>query len=666
MDLDQAQEWAGRFLAERPRGSAGLESASHPVRFSPFLVEDARRAREIARQLMIAADEAGDDPFDAVAARAEELTRTEGEGAVRFALKVFLTHHPAGRRVRIPALERRAPAKVVPSAPEPPTVLEASGAQEARLNWWREDPEANEHHDHWHVVYPTGGIPAPTPADPGATRLQDRQGELFLYMHQQMLARYDTERIAVGLEPVQPLVDLAAPIPEGYDPTTGLAGFPEEWTGDEMPQPRRDNARMRSGFRLSATQVLPRTALDLWFGHLDEAARAGVLRRAGGGTFPLTDPDPLGLAVEPASADLPAHLGKPQPDPAHYGAYHGAGHMFLSEARTAAEVGELPQGVMADTDTAIRDPVFYRWHRRIDDLGFTWQETQTPHPLTDVAAEVALRRAATHAPGRPAESPDIVLLRDLPTDLGDDPSDDELAAHVTGLIGGAHFDDDVADTAPGTAELRTEMLTRTLDIEEIPDLPTITIPYLDQEEFAYAVRMRNTAGAPHLVTVRLFFVADALFDQRRMWIELDKFAHTVEGETTVAVRHARASAVIRKPGLKPPGSTRHSPGSITENPDAYCECGWPYNLLLPRGTGAGMRFWMASVITDGVQDRVTESSCGSMSFCGARDRYPDARPMGYPFDRPFANGIAATLDALPSIAARSFTIRWVNPDFTHP
>jgi hypothetical protein len=53
-----------------------------------------------------------------------------------------------------------------------------------------------------------------------------------------------------------------------------------------------------------------------------------------------------------------------------------------------------------------------------------------------------------------------------------------------------------------------------------------------------------------------------------------------------------------------------------------------------------------------------------MSFCGARHRYPDARPMGYPFDRPFAGGIGAALDALPSVAARSFTIRWMNPDLT--
>ena len=46
----------------------------------------------------------------------------------------------------------------------------------------------------------------------------------------------------------------------------------------------------------------------------------------------------------------------------------------------------------------------------------------------------------------------------------------------------------------------------------------------------------------------------------------------------------------------------------------------------------------------------------------AGDRDPHARPMGYPFDRPVADGIAATLYTMPSVAARSFTIRWMSPD----
>ena len=41
---------------------------------------------------------------------------------------------------------------------------------------------------------------------------KDRQGELFYYMHQQMLARYDAERLAVGLPRVDAFSDWDSPI----------------------------------------------------------------------------------------------------------------------------------------------------------------------------------------------------------------------------------------------------------------------------------------------------------------------------------------------------------------------------------------------------------------------------------------------------------------------
>ncbi|MBV8695459.1 MAG: hypothetical protein JO125_06830 [Chloroflexi bacterium] len=51
-----------------------------------------------------------------------------------------------------------------------------------------------------------------------------------------------------------------------------------------------------------------------------------------------------------------------------------------------------------------------------------------------------------------------------------------------------------------------------------------------------------------------------------------------------------------------------------------------------------------------------------MSFCGARDRYPDTRSMGYPFDRPFPadQSIAQALAARPTIATRDITIKRVD------
>ena len=96
---------------------------------------------------------------------------------------------------------------------------------------------------------------------------------------------------------------------------------------------------------------------------------------------------------------------------------------------------------------------------------------------------------------------------------------------------------------------------------------------------------------------------------------------------------------------------------ILEN---YCDCGWPYNLLLPRGTRQGMRFRLLVMLTDWSIDNVPqEGDCGSMSYCGALEKYPDTRPMGYPFDAPFTDKtIAETIAESPNMATRDIEIRW--------
>lgn len=48
------------------------------------------------------------------------------------------------------------------------------------MTYFREDIALNSHHYHWHIVYPMGG-PYPEYYN------KDRRGELFYYMHHQML-----------------------------------------------------------------------------------------------------------------------------------------------------------------------------------------------------------------------------------------------------------------------------------------------------------------------------------------------------------------------------------------------------------------------------------------------------------------------------------------------
>jgi hypothetical protein len=94
---------------------------------------------------------------------------------------------------------------------------------------------------------------------------------------------------------------------------------------------------------------------------------------------------------------------------------------------------------------------------------------------------------------------------------------------------------------------------------------------------------------------------------------------------------------------------------------SYCSCGWPYNLLYPRGSKGGMGFKLVLYVSDWTKDRVADDDCcTSLSFCGAKDRYPDARPMGYPFDRLYTNKIEDTLRMLDNVALHHIVIKCRN------
>lgn len=54
--------------------------------------------------------------------------------------------------------------------------------EEHRVAYFREDMGINLHHWHWHLVYPFE-------SNDRALVDKDRRGELFYYMHQQIIAR---------------------------------------------------------------------------------------------------------------------------------------------------------------------------------------------------------------------------------------------------------------------------------------------------------------------------------------------------------------------------------------------------------------------------------------------------------------------------------------------
>ncbi len=629
-DLDALQARSVALFRRPPRTTAQLlaDAAAPKTRFSVFDPRQQDTALNLASEFMrIAGDKPDPDSLQKVLDRVEQAFNQYPVEMVKYSLMVFITHSPGGMQLPIPSLEMREPEK---ARQNPITLglgakLMAAQPTEVDLNWLREDPLANEHHERWHVVYPARGIPDAS----GKRHTKKRQGELFVYMHQQMLARYDAERVAIGLGLVQPFAKYRDSIPYGYDPGPALGQY-------YSARPAGKGWSDLQGYPIM-TQENVRTTLD-------NAIANKTFPNAGAGA------DSIGAAIEASVDGDPKYTGPVQ------AGLHNMGHGFFSM------VGNPPMpGVMTDTATAIRDPVFFQWHRHIDDFGYRWQELQDPNNFAD-APPVKIRKSLNGGDAA-NRSPDIIvcLKKDVP---GSSAQDFDFAAFGKTSFGGDANWNKRPEDVLAVDRLITEMLDREYDYTdaETGALFHQKIRYLDQKEFLYFVRLENTSDAKQDVTVRIFLVPQVSADERRLWIEMDKFLYTLgPKEKAVAFRGAWESSVIRKPATKPPEflpirrSSDNAGSSIT-----YCDCGWPYNLLLPKGLPgpAGMDFRLMVMVTDWSKDHVPAGSkCGSLSFCGSKQDYPDDRPMGYPFDRPFkAKNIADTIAAQDNMATRDIVI----------
>ena len=679
-DLLEAQTGAAAAAPSGRRGVARRPAQAQLV-FSWFNPEHAVASTALALRFgaLASSKKRVNDGLGAALDHADEQARGAVPERTRQALALFVTHDTHGRRLVKPRAVAAVPSLFLPS-PRPARRRGVSiGGAAPQLDYWREDALANEHHQHWHEVYPYAGLP---PADFGAWidstpratlvsiltaldssqnwtqqlnsatreqiatlfaqvaeadavgglpanlyralfRLNDRQGELFFYMHAQMLARYDAELVSNGLTRVGAFgpAEWPNPIPEGHNPI-GLGPF------------RRRNANQR----LAAAAVTDLTARQA---EISQALSAKKLRGPGATMLDI-DRTRLGEAVEAAVPQLR------DVDPARYAGLHNVGHGYIAQLSTGGP------GVMTSTVTAIRDQVFWRWHKHIDNLNASWQDSQPKYDFAD-APRVLVRNELGPANNAPWASPDIILCA-----TADLPSTGDLGALGEQLFGGPNWTTDfTAATATAGARtvttidtLRTAMATRTVGAAQIR--------YLTHTPFSYFLRIENVASAARTITVRIFLAPSDLGADRRAWIEMDKFLVQLGGRKKAVVYRAdRDSAVVKRPADTDPGNV--VPGGGDPNENAYCDCGWPYTLLLPKGTAQGMSYRLAVICTDAAIDRVaTPDNCGSMSFCGAIDRYPDTRDMGYPFSRPFGTGANALRDAivaLPSAAARTITIR---------
>nr|Q95P07.1 RecName: Full=Hemocyanin subunit D; Flags: Precursor [Scutigera coleoptrata]CAC69247.1 hemocyanin subunit D [Scutigera coleoptrata] len=441
------------------------------------------------------------------------------------------------------------------------------------LLYFLEDLGMNSHHHHWHVIHPAIWLPK-------HGGVKDRKGELFFYMHKQMVARYDTERLSNDLPRVRPFENWNDPIDEGYSPHLII-----DKTGYKY-------AYRPQGVIVHDLPNLPKTKMFEWKNRIMVGIRKGSLISANKTQVPLNNDhgiDLLGDVVESSLLSV---------NRVFYGNLHCYAHVIAGKVTDPQSTYGEKNGAMYDVATSARDPLFYSWHKFIDNIFQEHKETLQPYNKDEL------------------NFPDVQV--------------DSLRINV----------------ANGTYEniVRTYWQNSLFKIAKGFTFTTegsvlVKVKHLNHETFYYNLEVTNNALEEKHGVVRIFgaVINDErghpyiLNDQRHLVIELDKF--------TVNLKPGKNS--VRQPCYNSAVTAKYDVfyGDVeSQKPQEGCNCGWPDYMLLPKGKYEGLRFRVFAIVTNHDEDKVSDQEtclCGdAVAYCGAHNqKYPDKKPMGFPFDR---------------------------------
>uniref|UniRef100_A0A6P7FN22 Uncharacterized protein LOC114330954 n=1 Tax=Diabrotica virgifera virgifera TaxID=50390 RepID=A0A6P7FN22_DIAVI len=528
-----------------------------------------------------------------------------------YALSVALLHRADTQDVDLPSFIRSFPDKYVDSRVfakareeanivptnsrtpiEIPRDFTASNLEpEHRLAYFREDLGINLHHWHWHLVYPFEAA--------FDVVNKNRRGELFYYMHQQIVARYNYERLCHGLKRVERFIDWRKAIPEAYFPKLDSLVSSRSW-------PARVANQKLSNLRRETDQITQDIDdLERWRDRIFDAIHSGNARRPDGTNVALTENEGIDILGNMIESSILS------PNREFYGDMHNMGHVFISYIHDPDHRHLF--GVMGDSATAMRDPVFYRWHSYIDDI---FQQFKSTLPR--------YTEAQLSNPGVTVESVSI-------------------------------------ESGGGANTLNTFWQQSDVDLSRGMDFQPrgavfVRFTHLNHQEYNYRIVVNNS-GAAKEGTCRIFMAPKFdergnpwLFkDQKNMFIELDRFRVNLrQGQNTIMRASTDSSVTIPFNRTFRDLDTSRPDGGNNLAQFNFCGCGWPQHMLIP-----------------GVDQDISGICNDADSFCGVKDRlYPDRRSMGYPFDRQPRENVDTLQQFLtPNMRVQDVVIKFSNRTF---
>lgn len=464
---------------------------------------------------------------------------------------------------------------------------------DSKLSYFTEDIGLNAYYYYFHMDYPfwMDG------AEFGLKK--DRRGELYMYQHQQILARYYMERLSHGYGDI-PELSFYEPIKTGYNPT--LRYYNGEYFAVRA---NYYNAyQIENGFEVNEYMVMERRIRDL----ID----AGFVVLADGTHVDLTKPE---------SIDYIGTFLQGNPDTT-FTRFYGYLEVFARLAlRSFAHDGKrFVPGALEHFETSLRDPVFYQLYSRIM-YNYYWA---TKHYDSYDREDIIFK-------GVKIES---VEMDKLITYF------DKFDSDITNAVDVELFTDD--------AESSDLYMYGRRGHYEGEDIVIKARQWrLNHVPFKYAMNVNSDRKQKALVKVFLgpkfneFGAPIDINENRQNFFEIDYFMYdletgknTIERSCTDFTMFAQDRTTYFELYKTLMMATKSSDTYKFPLDTAQKHNGFPWRLMLPRGNRAGMPFQFFFYVMP--YDGTAYASGWTPEFSsgvGSGSRYMSTKPFGYPLDR---------------------------------
>ncbi|CAL4113977.1 unnamed protein product, partial [Meganyctiphanes norvegica] len=523
------------------------------------------------------------------------------EGVFTYALYSAVIHHPIADGVVLPPLYEVTPhmftnSEVINQAytakmTQTPGKFQMgyTGSQsnpEQRVAYFGEDIGMNVHHVTWHMDFPFWW------QDSYGYHL-DRKGELFFWVHHQLSARFDAERLSNHLNVVDELY-WDRPIYEGFAPHTTYK------YGGEFPA-RPDNIVFSD-----VDGVARIRDLMVWEDRIRDAIAHGYVTGHDGEVINILNNegiDILGSLIESSEYSK---------NPEYYGALHNTAHIVLGRQGDPHGKFKQPPGVMEHFETATRDPAFFRLHKYMNNIFKEFKDRLPAYTYDELNFEgVDLEK--------------IEVVGSLETYFED-------------------FEFSLTNGVDDTQEIGD------VDIAAI-------VKRINHKPFKFDIQVNNKNAENVVASTRIYLCPrydnnHVLFEPNvGRWgcIELDKFwSELTPGENHIIRKSSESSVTVPDSKsfayLIEKADAAVAAGQEHSGMEEYSRnCGIPDRLLLPKGDEQGLEFNLWAFVSDGSHDHtetfeIEGNYGGTHSHCGIHgQKYPDTRPMGYPLDRKYTD-----------------------------